>query len=163
MDAREEVRRYLQAERENLRATLDDLVVVPYPATEEQIALYLRGSTSSDAAWAACVQFVERYASDNRPLPPPLADFILEILRGNLTRPSKPGRSRGTNLGRDLIVAEAVRIACTAAPELKATRYHGAEHESACDIVVESLKEVDWFLSYDAVAKIWQQRDRSHG
>jgi len=169
--ARDAVRQYLGTAAAGFNSTIADMLVVPYPPTSEQIALYLREGESNILAWEACWQIVERYLNNGKPLPKPLAKFVLTEGRNSRSKPAQRGRSRHTNLPRNLLLVEAIQLAITAylkqardsgpiqpKTKLNPTRNESSNPISACDIVAECLREINIHLQYDVIAKVWNNR-----
>lgn len=158
MSARDSVLQYLNTEAAGLNAKLTDVLVIPYPPTDDQVALYVRESESSMLAWEGCIQFVERYISNSRPIPKPLAKFVITGLRDSKSRPTRRGRSKYTNMQRNFLLIRSIRLALEADPEMNPTRNEASTTTSACDLVADCLKELGVYIEYTTVAKVWNNR-----
>jgi hypothetical protein len=98
------------------------------------------------------------------PLPPPLHDYLVEVLsHGGHPPPTargKRGPKRETNIDRDRTLVVMVQWVIThhglAATRNRAARENEKAPESACSFVARTLYSGE--LSEDAVEKIWRQR-----
>lgn len=153
--ARVAVNAYLQGE--NLMPTLADTVVIPWPIAEDRLALYLKASRESYLAYEACIKFSERFTQNSLPIPRELASWVIGVLNGRSTRPKKSGRKKYTNISRNYIIRDAVRIAVENG--LTTTRNDTSDPHSGCDLVSELLLEnFNIVLGYEAVKTVWNNR-----
>lgn len=158
------VNAFLQGE--NLMPPLADTVVIPWPIAEDRLALYLNASRESFLAYEACIKFSERFTQNSLPIPRELASWAIGVLNGRITRPKKSGRKKYTNINRNYIIREAVRIAVENG--LTPTRndaFDASEHPSSCDLVSDLVSEIlkdlgMKKLKYSGVAKVWESRSK---
>ena len=114
-------------------------------------------SEASSVAYDACVLLVAQAFQNQKPLPSPLADFALGVVRGERSRPKGRGRPR-RNINIDLGIVWAVERAMELDPELKHYDNWESGANNACEIVSELLLELGVALGYESVKQIWLDR-----
>lgn len=144
---------YLQGE--DLKATLADTVVIPWPPAEDQLPLYTNASRESLVAFEACIKFFERFTENSQPIPHQLASWVSGVLHGSITRPKSPGRSKHDHSNRNAVIRDAVRIA----EEYGLLPTRSDASQSGCDLVSELLIEnFNIPLGYGGVKSVWNNR-----
>lgn len=104
-----------------------------------------------------CTLLVETCANLHRPLPSPLAQFVLDVLYGKISRPTKNKQGgRPSKGGRDVAIIKAV--AYTEARGIKPTRNTEGSPTSGCDIVSQCLVDLGEPISYEGVKSVWRRR-----
>lgn len=104
-----------------------------------------------------CTLLVETYANLHRPLPSPLAQFVLDVLYGKISRPTKNKQGGRPSKGdRDAAIIKAV--AYTEARGIKPTRNTEGSPTSGCDIVSQCLVDLGEPISYEGVKSVWRRR-----
>jgi len=145
--------------------TLDNFVSDTVPPSLENEArtgrieyLINEASKGDEVAWVKIERLVKSFEEYQQPMPPIMAGFFLKVMRDELKRPRRRGRSPYPKFNRDQLIAQAVQFAREQIPSLHATRNEASENPSACSLVAECLAEVGIPIKEQAVVHIWQER-----
>ena len=117
-------------------------------------------SRENPVAFQALQALLEYLLSTQKPVPPELNSWGLDVAAGTLTIPRLgPGRSPYANQVRNEVIVRVVRtlVGCG----LTATRNEASNPESACDAVSQALKAQEVELTYDGVAKVMAKGNRA--
>lgn len=130
----------------------------------DQAARELRAEVENDpVSFDAAMCFVAQCIEKKNPVPEPLRDWAVSVLRGKVQRPIHEGKYPGATRWRDALIIQLVDT-MTSDMGLKATRSNAHKAHSACDavayafVVLRQLPE-----SYEGIAKIWGRRAAFRG
>jgi hypothetical protein len=84
-----------------------------------------------------------RFCTQGNALPPILGAWVADVLRGRNERPRQHGRHRGALYLRDAWLVHAVVFVAEFAG-LNPTRNEATQGISACDLVAEILRDLEW-------------------
>ncbi|MFZ5561185.1 MAG: hypothetical protein ACOY41_06640 [Pseudomonadota bacterium] len=131
-----------------------DVPILQARFTAERIAPLLQEAETDRLAHKAACEVAAGLLSQGAPLPPALAKFAADALRGS----NVPKGRRGTDKREDLVRNQLITDAVSQLQELgiPPTRNNATlPGNCGCDTVAEVLN-----LSYDAIAKIWKSRQK---
>lgn len=113
--------------------------------SHEKAREYIEAAKTDPAAWSACNAFCASLVSQGEELPPELAEFSAEVMRGNLGKPKGRGlHKRYENLSRNICITNAVQFLLDTIPALPVSQSSATDSEiSACAIVARLLRELD--------------------
>jgi hypothetical protein len=136
----------------------DPLRVLLDGSKPPELQALVRESDSGALAFDACVLIVEQLLGRGEPLPAPLSEFVLDVLRQTKRRPRRRGGSRYKLLARNFRIRMAVYIATTHGLQPTRNEETAADSQSGCDVVADCLTEFGIKLKPAAIAKIWENR-----
>lgn len=114
-------------------------------------------ASTDQGSYDACFRMVEAFMALNRALPATLARFVLDVLQGKISRPTKNKQGGRPSKGdRDAAIIKAV--AYTEARGIKPTRNTEGSPTSGCDIVSQCLVDLGEPISYEGVKSVWRRR-----
>ena len=142
------------ASSERLRlseAAADEVMKLDQSAFVHYLTVLIESRVRQREAWDALGIISKTLLRNGKPLPPPLANWLANMLAGERRRPSRGADRTGT---RD------ANIACTVSyianeyglTPTRAGSGHAGQGQSACDAV-----GVAWGLGYKTVEKIWYE------
>lgn len=103
-----------------------------------------------------CASLAREFVAAGQPLPHPLDQFMLDVLDGRISRAERGPRKHLLD-HRDAAILSAIYAALhTRGDPISATRNEASNPNSACDLVRECLERFGIFLSYRAVADVWE-------
>ncbi|MFC0200151.1 hypothetical protein [Paracoccus rhizosphaerae] len=88
---------------------------------------------------------------------PALADWQRKVFLGAAKPPARRGQHPNVNFSRDSAICTAIKRLKSLG--FKAYRNKASPNISACDVVAEALGKCGQSLSYDGVARIWENQD----
>ena len=129
-----------------------------YGKSAEALRRYVDLSEKKPDYWEAVCLIAARLLRENTPLGEDLRLWLADVMDGERKQPKrKPGKRPYANVGRDIHVRAAITV--LEGLGLRPTRNaESAQRESACDAVAEVLAEFRQALSYEAIAKVWNDR-----
>jgi hypothetical protein len=125
------------------------------PFADEALLDYMVQRSEADVCmFDACELAIAYRLERQQALPWPLAEFV----QARRQRPNKPGRYGPGNEAHNRKICGAINLAARLG-NLYPTRGRAKEGGSACDLVVECLRDAcHAFTTYEALEKIWQKR-----
>lgn len=143
--------------RDNVAKEKRDSFLHEFECLENDVQEKIEQARNDPMMWEVMTMAIHDLTLHGKPLPVPLAELAVEIMRGEITRPAARGRRANTD--RDLVIQLAVMQITTAFPETTATRNEATDGgPSACEIVADVLAENGVDLGYRSVEKIWSKR-----
>lgn len=135
----------------------------PPPAPEPYIGLlreYLDHASTDASIFDALSLHANQYIADARPMPVEIRRFISACLKGEMTRPSKRGAPRKSQLLNRLICGVIEDLIVI--HDLRPTHNEALEKDiSACAIVADAMVQLRMRpQSYSMIKYIWFNRDK---
>jgi len=131
-----------------------------YGRSAERLRGIIDNANQNPDYWEAASLIAARLLREGAPLGEGLRLWLAERMEGVRKPPKrKPGKRPYVNVGRDLHVRAAITV--LSGLGMQPTRNAAsATRTSGCDVVAEVLVEFKRALSYEAIAKIWNDRVR---
>lgn len=131
-----------------------------YGCSAEGLRRIIHNANRNPDYWEAASLVAARLLREDAPLGEGLRLWLAEIMEGARKPPKrKPGKRPYVNVGRDLHVRAAITVLSGLGMQ-PIRNAASATRISGCDVVVEVLIEFKQALSYQAIAKIWNDRVR---
>lgn len=129
-----------------------------YGRSTEAFRQFIDNGSRKPDYWEAVSLIAARLLREGEPLEEDLRLWLAEVMEGIRKQPKrKPGKRSYANVGRDLHIRAAIIVLKKFG--LNPTRNAAsASRTSACDVVAEVLAEFKQALSYQAIARVWNDR-----